>query len=278
MRFESNINESIFVSTIVPERSYMFDKELETGLSVIWNTGQQAHFVIDKEPITLNTDCVIFLTEYYQIDEFQFEQMNVIQFNRPFYCVEKNDDELGCKGLLFFGDAYVPKIIMPEERKKQFHLLWDILTMEVEENDGYTLEMLRSLLKRFLILCVRIYKKQNHNLPADNVSVGLIREFNYLVEKHFRSLSKVSDYADLLHKSPKTLSNIFRQYIDKTPLQIINNRRLLEAQRLLKYTDHPIQEIAYDLNFNDVQSFSHFFRSRMGSSPSNFRNKLAHQS
>lgn len=273
MRFEGHINESIFVSTIVPERSYMFDKDLETGLSIIWNTGAPAHFLIDKETYTLNQDCVIFLTEYYHIDSFEFERMNVIQFNRPFYCVEKNDDELGCKGLLFFGEAYVPKIIIPEERKTQFGLLWDILTMEVEENDGYTLEMLRSLLKRFLILCVRIYKQQHHNLPADNVGVGLIREYNYLVEKYFRSLTKVSDYADLLHKSPKTLSNIFRRYIDKTPLQIINNRRLLEAKRLLRYTDHPIQEIAFELNFKDVPSFSHFFRARTGSTPSSFRTK-----
>ncbi|MCR9290161.1 MAG: helix-turn-helix domain-containing protein [Bacteroidetes bacterium] len=274
MRFQTPINESIFVSKIVPERSYMFDKELKTGLSIIWNTGKEARFMIDDEIITIQKDCVIFLTEYYQIDDFQFEEMNIIQFNRPFHCVDEHNDELGCKGLLFFGGAHVPKIIIPKERRRHFELLWEVFLIEIDEIDGFKLEMLRNLLKRFLILCLRIYKKQNHNLPADNINVGLIREFNYLVEQNFKQLTKVSDYAKLLFKSPKTLSNIFKKYIDKTPLQIINDRRLLEAKRQLKYTDNAIQEIAFDLNFRDVTSFSHFFSVRTGGSPSKFRNSL----
>jgi len=271
MKFQTKIDETIFVSEIVPERSYMFDQDLKTGLSVIWNTGEQAQFMIDKELISIDKNCIIFLTEYYNIDEFQFEKMNVIQFNRQFYCVE-NDNDLGCRGLLFFGGAHIPKIEISRYQIRQFKLLWEVLLMEIDEQDDFKLEMLKSLLQRFLILCVRTYKKQNHNLPADNVSIGLIREYNYLVEKNYKKYSKVSDYAKMLHKSPKTLSNIFKKYIDKTPLQIINERRLLEAKRILTYTDTTIQEISEELNFKDVQSFSHFFNSRVGTPPSAFRN------
>lgn len=270
MKFQTKINETIFISEIVPQRSYMFDQDLKTGLSVIWNTGEKARFMIDNELITIRKNCVIFLTEFYRIDKFEFERMNVIQFNRPFYCIE-NDDDLGCRGLLFFGESHVPKIVIPKERIKQFNRLWEVFMMEMEEQGDYKLEMLKSLLQQFLILCVRTYKKQHHNLPTDNVSVGLIREYNYLVEKNFREFSKVSDYAKMLHKSPKTLSNIFKKYIDKTPLQIINDRRLLEAKRMLKYTDNTIQEVSEELNFRDVQSFSHFFNIRTGTPPSSFR-------
>ncbi len=274
MKFQTKINETIFVAEIVPERSYMFDMDIKTGLSIIWNTGEMAQFMIDNEVVSIHKDCVIFLTEYYNIDRFQFERMNVIQFNRQFYCVQDND-ELGCRGLLFFGEAHVPKIVIPKERLKQFELLWQVFMMEMDEQDDYKLEMLKSLLQRFLILCVRTYKRQNHNLPADNVNVGLIREYNYLVEKNFRRYTTVADYARLLHKSPKTLSNIFKKYIDKTPIQIINDRRLLEAKRLLKYTGFTIQEISDELNFNDLQSFSNFFRTRTGVPPSVFREKAA---
>ena len=273
MKFQTKINETIFVSEIVPERSYMFNKDLKTGLSVIWNTGKKAQFTIDDESITINKNCIIFLTEYYNIEHFKFDRLKVLQFNRQFYCVE-NNDELGCRGLLFFGESHVPKIAIPRENIKQFNLLWEVLMMEMEEQDDFKLEMLKSLLQRFLILCVRTYKKQNHNLPTDNISIGLIREYNYLVEKNFKQYSKVSDYARLLFKSPKTLANIFKKYIDKTPLQIINDRRLLEAKRLLKYTNYSIQEISEELNFKDVQSFSHFFNSRLGSPPSSYRNNI----
>mgnify|MGYP000619179443 CR=1 FL=1 len=92
-----------------------------------------------------------------------------------------------------------------------------------------------------------------------------------MVEKHFREKHQVADYAEMLYKSPKTLSNIFKKYIDKTPLQIINERRLLEAKRLLNYTDQTIQEVATALNFNDIQAFSNFFRKHTKVAPSIFR-------
>lgn len=274
MKFESKINETIFVSEIVPERSYMFDKDLKTGLSIIWNTERNARIKIDNEIVIIEKDCAIFLTEFHQIDDFQFDRMNVIQFNRPFYCINDHDQETGCKGLLFYTASNIPKIAIPKEKKKQFELLWEITLMEMEEMDSLKLEMLRVLLKRFLILFLRVYKMQNDNLPTDNVSVGLIREYNYLVENNYKELTKVSDYAKLLFKSPKTLSNVFKKYTDKTPLQIINDRRLLDAKRMLTYTEATIQEISEELNFKNVQSFSHFFNARMGKPPSVFRNSV----
>ncbi|MFK7000164.1 helix-turn-helix domain-containing protein [Flavobacterium oreochromis] len=79
----------------------------------------------------------------------------------------------------------------------------------------------------------------------------------------------------MLFKTPKTLSNLFKKHIDKTPLEIINNRRLLEAKRLLNYTHLPIQEIADELSFNDIQSFSNFFKKQTNLSPTEFRNTTA---
>lgn len=271
MKFQSQLEETIFVAEIFPERSYMFNQDLKTGLSVVWNTGEVAQFMIDQETIMLEKDCMMFLTEYHRIEEFQFEQMNVLQFNRSFHCVEEDDTEVGCKGVLFFGASSIPKIEIPVERKRQFELLWEVFMMEIEESDVLKLEMLRALLKRFLILCLRVYRNQNNDLPEDNQAVGLIREYNYLVEKYYKKYSKVTDYARLLHRSSKTLSNIFKQYMYKSPLQVINDRRLLEAKRLLKYTDKTIQEIADEINFKDVQSFSSFFKNRVGKTPSQFR-------
>ncbi len=275
MKFQSNINEVLFISEIRPTNKYMFNQDLKTGLSIVWNVGETAIITVDGKPIKLPKDSIVFLTELHQLGDIQFEKLNVIQFNRPFYCVEKHDSEVGCRGILFFGASEVPQIKIEAERLKQLQLIWKVFMMEMEdESDGLKQEMLQIMLKRFLITCVRIYKKDSYNIPTDHSSIGVIREYNYLVEKHFRTLTKVTDYAALLHKSPKTLANTFSKFIAKTPLKIINERRLLEAKRLLKYSDKPVQEIAYDLSFNDVQSFSHFFRTRMGQSPSLFRNEL----
>ena len=274
MKFSSQTEETLFVSEIFPERRYMFNQELKTGLSIIWNTGAKAVFNIDQQKVEIDEHCIIFLTEFHRIDSFEFEKMNVLQFNRGFYCIENHDNEVGCKGLLFFGASSIPKINVPKEKLRQFTLLWEILTMEMDEHDPLKLDMLRILLKRFIILCLRIYKNQHVDLSTDNESIGVIREYNYLVEQHYKTLTRVSDYAKLLHKSPKTLANLFSRFIDKTPLQLINDRRLLEAKRLLSYSSKSLQEIAEEINFSDQQAFSHFFKKHESISPSKFRRSL----
>ncbi|QYS86200.1 helix-turn-helix domain-containing protein [Flavobacterium oreochromis] len=261
MIFNGILDEYLFVSEIVPERKYMFNKDLKTSLTILWNTGSKFDLTIDNIPYEINTNCFVFLTSFHKINEFDFEKLRVIQFNQPFYCIENHDSDVGCKGLLFFGASSVPKIAV-EENASAFDLLWKIFEMEIDQHDQYTLEMLKSLLKRFLILCVRVYKKQNFSLKEDSKTIGLIREFNFLVEKHYKQHTTVAAYADMLFKTPKTLSNLFKKHIDKTPLEIINNRRLLEAKRLLNYTHLPIQEIADELSFNDIQSFSNFFKNK----------------
>ncbi len=271
MHYTGKTDEQIFIAPIVPERDYMFDKDLETGLSIIWNVGEKATLTIDNQSFNIEKDSILFVTEYHRITEIQFERLNVIQFNRAFHCIRDHDKDIGCKGLLFFGAAEIPTIVIPKEKAEHFQLLWQIFLMEIDETDAYKLDMLRSLLKRFLILCTRIYKKERFDIHYDNKHIGLIREYNYLVEQHYQTLTKVSDYAKMLYKSPKTLSNIFKKYIDKTPLQIINERRLLEAKRLLNYTDQTIQEVATALNFNDIQAFSNFFRKHTKVAPSIFR-------
>lgn len=94
----------------------------------------------------------------------------------------------------------------------------------------------------------------------DRNQLDLIREFNFLVEMHFRKNHSVAEYAAMLHKSPKTLSNLFAQYNTKTPVQIIHNRIQMEARRMLQHTHQSIKEIGYSLGFDNIQSFSRFFK------------------
>jgi len=140
----------------------------------------------------------------------------------------------------------------------------------MESKDSLQRDMLQMMLKRYLILCTRIYKKQI-NYPMDIPNSNIIREFNYLVELHFRTKHTLTEYADLLFKSPKTISNIFSKVGSQTPLQYIKDRITLEARRLLRHTDMQIQEIAYDVGYKDVQTFSRFFKQQEGVSPSKFK-------
>jgi AraC-like DNA-binding protein len=75
----------------------------------------------------------------------------------------------------------------------------------------------------------------------------------------------------MLNKSPKTLSNLFKKIGSKSPLQYIHERKILEARRLLSYTDKHVSEISDDLGFIEVQAFSRFFKKHEAVSPLEYK-------
>jgi AraC-like DNA-binding protein len=144
--------------------------------------------------------------------------------------------------------------------------------MEMEEEaDALQSEMLQIMLKRFLILSLRLLREQDFSLPTDDEHLLLVREFNYLVEKHYKTHTQVSDYAKMMNKSPKTLANTFKKHISESPLQIISQRRLLASKRMLRKSQLSVKEIAFELGFNDLQVFSHFFKKNTETTPTAFR-------
>ncbi|RNC92380.1 MAG: helix-turn-helix domain-containing protein [Allomuricauda sp.] len=192
-------------------------------------------------------------------------------FNREFYCISDHDSEVSCNGILFFGTQDVPIITIPPDQQKRFDLLYEIFLEEFSTPDKIQGDMLQMLLKRLIIMSTRLAKDQLVVKKLDNDQVDLIRKFNFLVDMHYKTKRKVSDYAAMLFKSPKTLSNIFSIYNQKTPQQIILDRITLEAKRLIRFSDHQNQEIAFDLGFNDPAHFSRFFKKMTQMTPSEYR-------
>lgn len=240
-------------------------------LSLLWFESEQQELLIDTVSYSFGHNHLVFLTEFHQVQLENVSHFRLLRFNRPFYCIADHDSEVGCKGILYFGSSNVPRVQLSAENAQVLDPLWRLLEREMKAQDNMQLEMLQMLLKRLLILCTRLYKQQHEFQALADTKLDIIRSFNYLVETHFREKHTVAEYADLLHKSPKTLSNLFKKLGDKTPLAVIQERRLLEARRALAYTQTAISEIGYDIGFQDVQTFGRFFKRYAGCSPSEFR-------
>jgi len=241
---------------------------------VIWFLEDGCNLIIDAVPYTFQMNEVIFLTQFHMVEVESMCQLKLLRFNRPFYCISEFDGEVGCRGILFFGATDVPAIHLDAVERKHFEHIWALLEKEGHTADSLQLDMLQSLIKTILIVSTRIYKMQTNLKEFDTVTTELIRSFNYLVEQHFREKHTVAEYASMLYKSPKTLSNIFGKISDKTPSQYIYDRIMTEARRLLRYTEKPVAEIGDQLGFADVQSFSRFFSKHEGRSPVQFRGDM----
>lgn len=246
-------------------------------LSILWFRDNGNLIKVDGTEYSFSANQIVFITMFHQIEVKETGRAILIQFNKQFHCLSQPDAETSCNGILFFGSSIVPSIAVPQQEIIKFELLLSVFIAEMNVGDGLQIEMLDILLKRFLILSTRIFKEQSElaaievKQTIDVKPTGLIREFNYLVECHYSEKHTVAEYAKILNKSPKTLSNFFLKYFRKTPLQIIRERIALEARNQLRNTERTVSEIAYQIGFQDVQTFSRFFKCMEGVSPKGYR-------
>lgn len=270
MKITGKIDDFIELKELGVPDCGIFDSPEASSLTVLWFQTDYNEFEIDGKIYFFTKNQIIFLTEFHKIRVIKKGEIRFLRFNRPFFCVIDHDTEISCKGILFFGASQVPVIIIPDERIEHFQILWKMFFIELQYDDNLQISMLQMMLKRYLILCTRLYKEQ-HQFSKIKKENDIIREFNFLVEQHFNTKHTVAEYADLLFKSPKTISNIFSRIGTKTPLSYIHDRKMLEAKRLLRYTNLQIQEIAFKVGYDDIQSFSRFFKNQESISPSKYR-------
>lgn len=270
MKFIGNTKEYLHLQNLATDNCQILKESIESSLTILWMESGVNTFTIDGRKYNFEQNQIVFLTEFHKVKVESIEKIRFLRFNRPFYCVLDHDKEVSCKGVLFFGASRLPIIQIPTEELDKFETLWKMFCIEMDSDDNLQIDMLQMMLKRYLILCTRIYKMQALNLDKKS-DYDLIREFNFLVEQYFKTKHTIAEYAELLNKSPKTLSNLFSKVGAKTPLQYIQDRKMLEARRLLHHSDMQIQEIAYEIGYEDIQTFSRFFKKKEGISPTAFR-------
>jgi AraC family transcriptional regulator, transcriptional activator of pobA len=251
---------------------YSRDKE-KKYFTIAWNCGSKQTINIDGVSHNFMPHTIIPLMFN---QSFHFERPAEIvawQFNREFYCIVDHDAEVSCVGFLFaMGDQLFINLDDPARHKLK--ILLDVFTEELNTQDSIQNDMLIMLLKRLIIFITRLARNRYIVDPKLNDQrLDVFRKFNLLVEKHFHHEHAVNYYAGLLNKSPKTLSNIFALYNNKTPQQIIRERIIIEAKRLLYYTNKSVKQITYELGFEDPAYFCNFFKKHTMLAPVEFRNK-----
>jgi len=240
----------------------------------IRTTKYPLEIVVDGIPYTIAPNSLLTLTIVQFLQFIDGRDLIIYQFNRAFYCIKDHDQEVSCAGLLFFGHVHIPVIDLGKKEQRKFDTLHEVFIDELQTADTIQAEMLRMLMARFMIISTRLLKaKEGFNAAPNNLKIDLLRNFNMLVEAHYKSEHSVSFYADKLFKSPKTLSNTFAK-LNTSPLMLIHERITLETKRLLTYSDKTAKEIAYEIGFDDASHLSRLFKKQTKLSPSEFKKQL----
>lgn len=287
-KLNTKLNGNIAVSYSLHENpELLMDRSL---YKFIWVQKGSLQIVVDHVPLTVHADEIVSLSPMHHI-EFKHDADIVhdssetvgskkeskrpvylsLLFNSNFYCIYGHDSEVSCNGFLFNGSSNLMTLKLSKTQSERLHSITDIFMDECGIQDDLQEEMLRIVLKRFIITCTRVARQKFAVTKENEKSFEIVRQFYVLVDNNFKEKKQVQDYADMLFRSPKTLSNLFASYNLPSPLQVIHQRIAAEAKRLLLYTSMSAKEIGNILGFEDVATFSRFFKKEESVNISDFR-------
>ena len=135
--------------------------------------------------------------------------------------------------------------------------------------------IVRSLVSAMMLEILSMKRRQE---PENTVTTGVHRqrlanEFMRLVEQSDGRIRKVDDFANQLNITPKYLSTLLKETMNRRPSEMIHFYTLKAIEHRLRYTDMTMQEIANDLNFANASFFGKYFKEHAGMTPLDFRKK-----
>ena len=175
------------------------------------------------------------------------------------------------------GDTQRSVINLENPAKDSIVALFEKLVSQSHSDSGMGMDMIRLLLLQiFIQIGQGRFHYDDENLMMQNVV--LLRNFRKLIDRNFLKLKLPGEYAELLYISPNHLNALCKEHLGMQAGELVRERVLLEAKRLLVNMDVSISEIAYKLNFNDNSYFTKFFKKEVGMTPDAFRKKLTAKS
>ncbi len=244
---------------------------------IVWfRRGEGTHRVdfVDY-PITDNTIFFIAPGQIHAFDGHTDYEGVIVLFNASFLADEQTSESIFLKYNVFNAYDTPPCCRVSEEEAERLMLLVNEMNREYALTGAFAhKDYMQYLLRLFLIRAQRSgERKKTPQLYVSSTADRTFVRFRQLLEQNFRSIHTVQEYADLLNVSSRTLTKYVAQSTYCTPLQMINDRIVLEAKRRLQHTSMSVKQIGYELGFDDPSYFVKFFKRLTGKMPGAFRNE-----
>lgn len=194
----------------------------------------------------------------------------IVSFTRDFY------DDGGNKLLdlpFFYATEVMPWLRVGKEHGGEVRWLFNAMQREFDDSRTGADEALRALLRLLFVKATRLYQAEGE-AGGQKKGNALVRGFHQAVERHFQEWQALEPYAKALGVTVNHLNDVMREVTGESAGSHIRGRRLLDAKRLLLYSELSVSEIGYQLGFKDPSYFSRFFRRYEEATPAEFRDQI----
>ena len=171
-----------------------------------------------------------------------------------------------------------PCFKITDDQKLILDKYFELINAIIKCNSPGRKDMLQGILSSCLYYAGSIWQERLSNAESTAYSKTqgvrskfIFEQFLKLVGEHHGKERGMAFYADKLCLSPKYLSKVVKNVSGKSGPEWIDSYVILEAKNMLKYSDMPLKEIVYRLNFPNSSVFYKFFKSHTGQTPSEYR-------
>ncbi|MFD2035212.1 AraC family transcriptional regulator [Belliella marina] len=244
---------------------------------ILWfQKGDPTHLV-DFNPVKIKPNTMLFLNKdtVQRFDKNGGFDGKAILFTDNFFCKTEADTKY-LRSSILFNDLLSVSQIHVSKTASLFADLFKLMEKELEnEKDISQSDILKNLLHTILLLSERERRKQDFTEIKKGADLDYVMLFKDLLESNYRELKQVSKYAKKMSITEKRLNQATSKVLDKSPKQMIDERIMLEAKRLLVHTNDSVKEIGFGLGFDEPTNFIKYFRKHSLSTPVEFRAQFA---
>lgn len=244
---------------------------------IIWfQKGSPIHLV-DFNPIKIKPNTLLFLNKdtVQRFDnKIKFEGKAIL-FTDNFFCKTEADTRF-LRNTILFNDLFSVSQIQAHKQSKLFAGIFQQMMDELQNNkDNSQADILKNLLHNFLLHSERERRKQNFITFKKGADLDYVMLFKDLLETSYKNQKQVNYYAKQIIITEKRLNQATTKVLGKSPKELIDDRILLEAKRILAHTTESVKEIAYHLGFEESTNFIKYFKKHSKLTPTEFREKNA---
>lgn len=275
-KFSYSQEEDIIVKPLAPYlkamRKLHFPHRHDFYHLIIFTQGGGSHS-IDFEKFTIKPYHVYFMAPG-QVHGWDFEDnvdRYVINFSANFFKSFLLNGQYLENFPFLSGNVYYSVLDIAEQDRPKVIGMLDRALIEAESSAKFRLDTLRVILLEFFFLVTKLQGESDAKKNIENHNQVVLRNYEKLIDQHYLRLRLPREYAALLCVTPSYLTSICKELLNLSAGNMIRNRVVLEAKRMLTNLDLTVTEIAYELNFNDNSYFCKFFKNQAGVSPETFR-------
>jgi AraC-like DNA-binding protein len=243
---------------------------------IIWVERGSGHHVIDEVKYEVRPKSLFFMSPG-QIHDFVLSDDTegyTISFSAEFFVLQLQNKNVLAQIPIYDHRRQVQAIYPQGALADDIRDIIEAIRKEYEEEQFRAQDMIRSFLFVLLVKASRIALPEN-GIDAGNRAQLLFRRFKELMEDHFATIQQPSEYARMLRTTERALNDAARRCGGGTAANLIRERVILEAKRLLAHSGAQVAQVGMQLGFEDPAYFSRCFKKHTGRTPVEFRQSIA---